>query len=804
MRYRIVGALATSLALAGATLPALPGSAAAPSDIRRLPLSDADDMSDDGRFIAFTSTDARVRRDTNRVADVFVLDLVTGAIERISVSTQERQGNEASGEAAISADGRYVAFTSSATNLAPEDTNAATDIFLRDRATGRTVRVSVRNNGAQARGPSFGPSLSADGLDIAFRSSASNLGAPLDEGVFVRDRDTRTTTLLGSIEDGAFDGLGGRTEMTADGRFVLWEAGESGAEGGCVKSSLLVRDRTLSTTEHREGSCGAIGDFGVSADGRFVGWSWTPMLNSSTWGNAAEGTLLDREDGIVSFPGDGLVVAAGGATAFTGGDALRAYDTAGQRTVLLRVAAAQPFVPIDASASGDRVLVRTSAPNLVEGDGAITPDVFLIDAGSPPPTPLIAHGWDIAVQPGTGHLVVAATVEDPSGDLDVAVLRYTPSGAPDTTFSGDGIEMLDVPSESVEARSVAVGRDGSILVGVQEVSDILSPSARIVRLTPTGALDGTFADDGALLLDGTLLADVVVLRRGRIVVSTTALFGGSYSCEFSPWRVYDCAGVAVRRFTSDGTADRSFAGGEVRVDYGFDGGWGFDLFAGEIATDGGDYYMVTSEGVIRITGAGVHDTGFGSDGQAVAGFADSDCLFGSNQDRLGDVVVTNGAPVVALGNADRFCATRFTEDGSLDPSFGTDGTGVVPVTTGTSPSRSAVLTEIGADAKGGILLGGWADEGPARPDIVVARLTSAGQPDATFASGGRANVAASPGGWSEAAGLVLSSASPILVGTAAPAWGRSLEVALVKLTSDGSLDGSFGGGDGRVTTLFAE
>ena len=605
----------------------------------------------------------------------------------------------------------------------PEDTNAAADVFLRDREAGRTVRVSVKNSGAQARGPSFGPSLSGDGHDIAFRSSASNLGAPLDEGVFVRDRDAGTTTLLGSIDDGAFDGLGGRTEMSADGRFVLWEGGRVRRRGRVRQEQsprsgpnplhdraprgLLRIDRRL----RRE--CGrTLRRLVMDAQAE------RPPPGGPIRAGRAPCSTGRRGSG--ASPATGSWSPRDGARAFTGGDALRAYDTAGQRTELLRVAAAHPFVPIDATASGDRVLVQTSAPNLLEGDGAITPDVFLVDAGTPPPTPLIARGRDIAVQPGTGNLVVAATVEDPTGDLDVAVLRYTPSGAPDTTFSGDGIEMLDVPWQSVEARAVAVQRDGSILVGVQEIDDILSPSARIVRLTPTGALDATFADGGTLLLEDSLLADVLVLRRGRIVVSSTALFGGSYLCEFSPWRVYDCVGVAVRRYTADGTADRSFAGGEVRVDYGFDGGWGFDLFAGEIATDDGDYYVVTSEGVIRITEAGVHDTAFGSDGRAVAGFADSDCLFASNQDRLGDIVVSNGSPVVAMGVADRFCATRFTDDGQLDPTFGTGGTAVVPVTSDTSPSRSATLTGIGADAKGRILLGGWADEGAARPDIVVA------------------------------------------------------------------------------------
>ena len=112
-------------------------------------------VSASGRYIAFTSSaDDLVAGDTNRSPDVFVRDRGTGRTERVSVRTDGRQaGRSAAGstEPAISGDGRYVAFTSAAPNLVRGDTNGASDVFVRDRVAGSTVRVSLASGGAQPR-----------------------------------------------------------------------------------------------------------------------------------------------------------------------------------------------------------------------------------------------------------------------------------------------------------------------------------------------------------------------------------------------------------------------------------------------------------------------------------------------------------------------------------------------------------------------------------------------------------------------------------------------------------------------------
>jgi Tol biopolymer transport system component len=134
--------------------------------------------------------------DTNDKADIFVHDRQSGQTTRVSVDSNGVQGNNASAYAAISSDGRYVAFQSDSTNLVPDDTNASTDVFVHDRQTGQTTRVNVDSNGGQANTSaypygSYGrPSISADGRYVAFESYASNL-VPNDTNasvdVFVHD-----------------------------------------------------------------------------------------------------------------------------------------------------------------------------------------------------------------------------------------------------------------------------------------------------------------------------------------------------------------------------------------------------------------------------------------------------------------------------------------------------------------------------------------------------------------------------------------------------------------------------------------
>lgn len=132
-------------------------------------------ISGDGRFVAFTSTGSDlVVGDTNGVADVFVRDRVAGTTERVSVATGGTQGSGRSSEPAVSADGRYVSFTSEAANLVASDTNGVADVFVRDRTAATTVRVSVTSAGAQLNQASMASDLSPSGAWAVFTSAATN------------------------------------------------------------------------------------------------------------------------------------------------------------------------------------------------------------------------------------------------------------------------------------------------------------------------------------------------------------------------------------------------------------------------------------------------------------------------------------------------------------------------------------------------------------------------------------------------------------------------------------------------------
>ena len=158
-------------------------------------------LSGNGRFVAFASSRTTlVPGDTNQARDVFVRDLATGRFRRVSVDVRGGQGNADSQAPAISAGGRYVAFASHATNLVAGDTNERSDVFLRDLATGALRRVSVPRSGEEANDHSafFNElSLSADGRHVAFESVATNL-VPADTNrrpdVFVWDAPKRRGT----------------------------------------------------------------------------------------------------------------------------------------------------------------------------------------------------------------------------------------------------------------------------------------------------------------------------------------------------------------------------------------------------------------------------------------------------------------------------------------------------------------------------------------------------------------------------------------------------------------------------------
>lgn len=250
-------------------------------------------ISPDGGYVAFSSVASNlVTGDSNGVSDVFVRDVAAGTTTRVSVTNSGGQADKASDQPAISRDGRYVAFRSDATNLpAVGDTNAAADVFVRDRIAGGTARVSIDSAGGQSNAASSEPSISADGQRIVFSSSATNLVGGDSNGyadVFLRNRSDSTTTRI-SVTAGSGQGTGGGSStpsIAAAGFHVAFSSSATNLVSGDSngRSDVFLRDLTTATTTRvsisssgAEATGAPIGPGswypGISADGRFVAFT---------------------------------------------------------------------------------------------------------------------------------------------------------------------------------------------------------------------------------------------------------------------------------------------------------------------------------------------------------------------------------------------------------------------------------------------------------------------------------------------------------------------------------------------------
>lgn len=212
-------------------------------------------ISADGRFVAFASAASNlVSSDTNGWVDVFVVEVATGQTTRVSVSSAGVEGNGRSFEPAISADGRYIAFTSTASNLVGSDPNLVPDVFLYDRSLGSITRISTGLGGAAANDTSGQPALSASGRVVAFRSKAGNLVAgdtnELND-IFVRDLTASTTTRV-SVGPAAVQANGASIapDLSSDGGIVVFESAASNLVTGDTNgvSDIFAYNRTARTT----------------------------------------------------------------------------------------------------------------------------------------------------------------------------------------------------------------------------------------------------------------------------------------------------------------------------------------------------------------------------------------------------------------------------------------------------------------------------------------------------------------------------------------------------------------------------
>lgn len=182
-------------------------------------------FSDDGRYLVIESAEALLPEDTNTGTDIFRYDRQACALALVSASVGGEAGSDFSGKPSMSANGDWIAFSSAAANLVPDDTNNQVDIFVKQVSTGLIERVSLGPNGVQANGPSWNPAISGNGRYVVFESGATNLIAGGNDGdeIFLRDLQTDETVQMsftGShAEQGAWD-----PHVSADGRTVTYVA----------------------------------------------------------------------------------------------------------------------------------------------------------------------------------------------------------------------------------------------------------------------------------------------------------------------------------------------------------------------------------------------------------------------------------------------------------------------------------------------------------------------------------------------------------------------------------------------------
>jgi hypothetical protein len=392
--------------------------------------SGAPAISGDGRFVAFDSESQNLSPDDgDAISDVFVRDLQTNTTTLVSRATGAtgQKGNNVSLTPAISTDGRFVAFYSNA-SLSADDGDSESDVYVRDLQANTTTLVSRATGVAGVKGNSFSwqPAISSDGRFVAFTSGASNLSAADGEGlddVFVRDLQTNTTTLV-SRADGAgganSNGLSMEPAISSDGRFVVFTSNAANLGPGDGTYQVFVRDLQASTTTLVSRASGATGGVGngasdqaaISADGQMVAFrSAASNLHADDGDLVKDVFVRDRQANATT-----LVSRAAGTTGIKGngdsdapalsGDAhfvtfashawtLHPDDGDGWKDVFRR----EIFGNVQPNATADAYLTNQNTPLTVPAPGVLTNDT---DADGDPLSAQLVSG------PGHGTLALNA------------------------------------------------------------------------------------------------------------------------------------------------------------------------------------------------------------------------------------------------------------------------------------------------------------------------------------------------------------------------------------------------------------
>jgi hypothetical protein len=479
-------------------------------------------LSADGNLVAFqSSANDLVPGDTNFSADIFVRDRLLGVTTRVSLSSSGGQGNHHSKEPAISADGRYVLFNSRASNLVSGDSNGFEDIFLHDRNTGATTRISVDPAGQEVFGSSYYCELTPDGVHACFTSPAATLVAGdtnAMEDVFVRNLVTGTTTRVSISTGGAQGDLNSREgAMSDDGQTVTFQSHATTLVAGDTNGSADVFVHEIASGQTTRVSVSSGGTQGssystvpsISAGARYVAFQSRASNLVASDTNAVDDVFLHdrqtRATTMVSVDSSGVqgdyysyrpaLTADGRCVAFgSWAGNLVAGDTNGDIDVFVHDTLTQSTqrVSVDSSglesnghsqyaaitADGSVVAFESGATNLVAGDTNGWSDVFVHEYAGPMATAYCTAGTSASGCAATLCGLGVASATAPSG--------FTVSAA-NVEGAKDGLYFFG-----------ASGRQANSWGNGTSYQCVVPPVKRggvITGVGTAGLCDGSFAQD---------------------------------------------------------------------------------------------------------------------------------------------------------------------------------------------------------------------------------------------------------------------------------------------------------------------
>jgi len=384
-------------------------------------LSSNPGITPDGRYVVFSSKASNlVDGDTNGTLDVFIRDRIAETTERLSVRTD---GSQATGDSyfpAVSANGRYVFFLSTAADLVPGDTNGVPDVFLHDRQTGVTRRMSVSARGRQVKTACFSLSISTNGRWIVFTTASPGLvrgDTNQIDDVFVRDRRNRSIVRVSVATSGTQgNGSSDSGDPSASGRYVAFQSTATNLVPGDTNGAMdiFLRDLRKGTTRRVNLSSsgaqadGDASDPSISANGRLIAFEseatnlappdpngeWDIFIRDRAAGTTRLVTMAPNGDpadlGSVwpeLTPDGRYIVFASEATNLVPGDTngtddIFLHDRVGGVTIRISVAgdgtegdgaAYSGFPNADASV----IAFRSHAKNLIPNDTNNAQDVFV-------------------------------------------------------------------------------------------------------------------------------------------------------------------------------------------------------------------------------------------------------------------------------------------------------------------------------------------------------------------------------------------------------------------------------------------